>query len=61
MKQLSESLDLSALEDRLSRVDFGQLGKADGDVMRFASEQLRQMRSQGLTPEQFDNSRLLLD
>jgi len=61
MKQLSESLDLGALEDRLSRVNFGQLGEADRVVLRFASEQLKRMHEKGLTPEQFDDSRLLLD
>jgi len=61
MKQLSESLDLNVLRERLSRVDLQKLNGEKEDVVKFALEQLDKMREKGLTPEQFDNSRLFLD
>ncbi len=61
MKQLSESLDLNALRERLSHIDLRRRQGADGEVIQFALEQLEKLREKGLTPEQFDNSRLFLD
>src|SRR5262249_10636927 len=61
MKQLSESLDLNVLVERLSRMAPEKLQDAEREVIRFALEQLEKMREKGLSPEEFDNSRLLLD
>ncbi len=61
MKQLSESLDLDLLRERLSRIDLQQMDDANRDVLKFVLEQLEKMRKRGLTPEQFDNSRLFMD
>ena len=61
MKQLSESLDLNVLRERLSRVDLQKLNDESRDVIKFVLEELEKMREKGFTPEQFDNSRLFLD
>lgn len=61
MKQLSESLDLEVLAQRLSRIDLDKLQESNRGVLKFALEQLEKMREQGLTPEQFDSNRLLFD
>jgi len=57
MKQLSESLDLIALHERLSRVNGQKMSGENRDVIKFCLEQLNKMREAGLTPEQFDNRR----
>jgi predicted KAP-like P-loop ATPase len=61
MKQLSESLDLNVLQKRLSHVDLRQMEEANGGVIKLVLEQLEKMREKGLTPEQFDNTRLFFD
>jgi hypothetical protein len=61
MKQLSESLDLNLLRERLSQIDVKQLNNENRDIIRFALEQLQKMHKLGLTPERFDNSRFFLD
>jgi hypothetical protein len=61
MKQLSESLELNALGERLSLIDLPKLQTEDRAVVELVLGQLKRMREKGLTPEQFDNSRLFLD
>jgi hypothetical protein len=61
MEQLSEALDLKDLNDRLKNVDTTKLKAGEGDVIRFVLEQLELMHTKGVTPEQFDGSRLFLD
>jgi predicted KAP-like P-loop ATPase len=61
MKQLSESLDLAVLSERLARVDRQKMNSENRDVVSFSLEQLEKMREKGLTPQQFDNSRLYID
>lgn len=61
MMQLSESLDLTALYGRLSQMKIQKLDEADRNAAAFALEQITKMREKGLTPEQFDHSRLFLD
>lgn len=61
MQQLSESLDLNALHDRLKQMEMQKLNGTDRDVAAFALEQLTKMREKGVTPAQFDQSRLFLD
>jgi hypothetical protein len=61
MKQLSESLDLNALRERLSHIDLQKMKDEDRDVVKLALGQMDSMHEKGFTPEQFDNSRLFLD
>ena len=61
MKQLSESIDLDVLSDRLSNIDVQKIKDEDRDVVKFVLEQMEKMRERKLTPEQFDNSRIFLD
>jgi hypothetical protein len=61
MKQLSESLDVNVLRERLSHVDLQPMNDENRDVIKFTLEQLEQMHEKGFTPEQFDNSRFFID
>jgi predicted KAP-like P-loop ATPase len=61
MKQLSESMDLGTLRERLDTVDVLKMSEADRDVVSFAKSQLDKMLEKSLTPEQFDNNRFYDD
>ncbi len=59
MKQLSDALDIDALRQRILRVDLNKIGNENKEVLTLVSQQIDKMRNQGLTPEQFDDRRLI--
>lgn len=59
MKELADALDLHVLVKRVSGFDLNKVGNENKEVLMLVSQQIEKMRQQGLTPEQFDNRRLI--